>query len=383
MTANFAATKAPIPVSLLTGFLGSGKTTLLNYLVRQPDFSRTLVIINELGEISLDHLLVTHSNENLVMEMENGCICCSIRGDLARVLKDITWRFSRNGTRNFDRVIVETTGLADPAPILHTLMTDRNIATRYRLDAIMTTIDCVNGMHTLDHHPEAVKQAAVADRFILTKSDLINQRQLESLQKRLTELNPAAKQLPAINGQADLSSLFKASLFSIGQHAPDAAGWLSEESYNKENKLDSSETDRRYQIINTTTARTVSFPERLITPQSEGNRHDDRIHAYCFTFDDPIDPDLFDQWLDLLMAVKGSSLLRIKGMLNMKNRAGPLIIHGVQHIFHPPVELAAWPSEDRRTRIVFITHDVPRSVIENTFIPLISPEKSSAATLDA
>ena len=210
--AGDAATQIPlIPVSLLTGFLGSGKTTLLNHLVQQPYFNRTLVIINEFGAIGLDHLLVAHSNETLVMEMESGCICCSMRGDLAKILREITWRFSRNGIRNFDRVVIETTGLADPVPILHTLTTDRRIVAQYRLDAIVTAIDCVNGMETLDHHAEAIKQAAVADRFILTKADLADARKENArLAKELDSLHAERKQvrtrIEKLLGQMDLLS---------------------------------------------------------------------------------------------------------------------------------------------------------------------------------
>lgn len=358
------AQQLPIPVLLLTGFLGSGKTTLLNHLVQQPFFRRTLVVINEFGEISLDHLLVAHSNETLVMEVGNGCICCTMRGDLAKVLKDITWRFSRNGVRNYDRVIIETTGLADPAPILHTLMTDKNISARYRLDAIVTAIDCVNAMDTLDHHPEAVKQAAVADRIVLTKSDLINGQQCHTLQQRLAILNPAAKQLLAVNGQVDAPSAFSANLFSIDQKTPDVIRWLSAEAY-------AENPSSQYKPVRHGAVQSLFSSNRSISKHPDINRHDDHILSYCFTFDEPIDPELFEDCLDLLMAIKGADILRIKGMLNMKNRAGPIVIHGVQHIFHPPVELTGWPSNDRRSRIVFITRDVLRSVIEDTFSALV------------
>lgn len=287
-----------------------------------------------------------------------------MRGDLAKVLKDITWRFSRNGVRNYDRVIIETTGLADPAPILHTLMTDKNIAVRYRLDAIVTTIDCVSAMDTLDQHPDAVKQAAVADRIILTKSDLINGQQRHTLQQRLAILNPAAKQLLAVNGQVDVPSVFGANLFSIDQKTPDVIRWLSAEAY-AGNPLG------RYKLVQHGAEKTLYSPNKSIVKQPEINRHDDHILSHCFTFDEPIDPELFEDWLDLLMAIKGADILRIKGILNMKNRAGPIVIHGVQHIFHPPVELTGWPSDDRRTRILFITRDVPRSVIEDTFSVLV------------
>jgi G3E family GTPase len=373
MITNLVAKKPPIPVLLLTGFLGSGKTTLLNHLVHQPYFSDTLVIINEFGEISLDHLLVTHSNEDLVMEMGHGCICCTIRGDLAQVFRNIEWRFSRQGKRKFNRVVVETTGLADPAPILHTLMTDRTIASRYQLNAIITTVDSVNGLQTFDLHPEASKQAAVADRLILTKSDLADPEQLAILQRRLTTLNPAAKQLQVFNGEADLQSLFNESLFSVDQKSPDLIKWLNEQSYTIKTKPSIGKI--QFKSIDQNTPNQMVFQKKPARTQLDINRHDDHIHAYCFTFDDPIDPGLFDQWLSLLMTTKGSDILRVKGILNMKQRVGPIVIHGVQHIFHPPVELAEWPSEDHRTRIVFITRDVPRSVIDNTFTVFVSPEK--------
>ncbi|MER2513088.1 MAG: GTP-binding protein [Nitrosomonas ureae] len=381
MITNLAAKKPPIPVLLLTGFLGSGKTTLLNHLVHQPYFSDTLVIINEFGEISLDHLLVTHSNEDLVMEMGHGCICCTIRGDLAQVFRNIEWRFSRQGKRKFNRVVVETTGLADPAPILHTLMTDRTIASSYQLNAIITTVDSVNGLQTLDLHPEASKQAAVADRLILTKSDLADPEQLAILQRRLATLNPAAKQLQVFNGEADLQSLFNENLFSVDQKSPDLIKWLNEQSYAIKTKLSIGKI--QFKSMEQNTPNQMIFQERPAHTQLDINRHDDHIHAYCFTFDDPIDPGLFDQWLSLLMTTKGSDILRVKGILNMKQRVGPIVIHGVQHIFHPPVELAEWPSEDHRTRIVFITRDVPRSVIDNTFTVFVSLEKIFPEVPDA
>ncbi len=166
-----------IPISLLTGFLGSGKTTVLNHLLAQPELADALVIINEFGEMALDHMMVAHSTENLMMEMSSGCVCCTIRSDLVKALLDITWRFSRNGQRQFRRVLIETTGLADPAPIIHTLMTHPLIARRYRLDGIVTIVDLATGMHTLDQYKEAVKQAAVADALLLTKADLATDEQ--------------------------------------------------------------------------------------------------------------------------------------------------------------------------------------------------------------
>ncbi len=183
-TNNTNTTEARIPVYLLTGFLGSGKTTVLNHLVKQPELARTLIIINEFGAVSLDHLLVSHANEDIVVELGSGCLCCTIRGDLAKTLRDAVWRFARQGIRQFDRVIIETTGLADPAPVLHTLFTDRNLFLQYRLQGVVTTIDAVNGSGTLDRHPEAQKQAGLADLLLLTKTDL---SQFVHLQKSLAQ----------------------------------------------------------------------------------------------------------------------------------------------------------------------------------------------------
>jgi len=347
-----------IPISLLTGFLGSGKTTLLNYLVAQPELKDTLVIINEFGEIGLDHLLVAHSQDDIVVEMSSGCLCCTIRGDLKKTLKDITWRFAEGGKRKFNRVIIETTGLASPIPILHTLMTDNVIASKYRLDGVITTVDAVNGQLTLDNHIEAVQQAAVADRLLLTKSDLADADGLKDLQARLAQMNPSAEQILSQQGRVAPQKLLDAGLFKTTEKNLDVERWLNEESYAESGHAhqhghehhhghthDAHDHDHRHDI----------------------NRHDDHIRAFCFTFDQPIEPHLFDEWLSLLVGFKGQNILRIKGIVNLVGNEQPVVIHGVQHIFHPTVTLPAWPSDDRRTRIVFITKDIERATIERSF----------------
>ncbi len=339
----------PLPISVLTGFLGSGKTTVLNYLIQQPALSRTLVLINEFGEIGLDHDLVTHSKDEVVIEMSSGCPCCTIRGDLARSLREAPDRFARGGAPGFDRVVVETTGLADPAPILHTLMTDSDVARRYRLDGVITTVDAVNGSDTLDRQIESVKQAAMADRLLLTKADLTDLHILRRLKERLRTLNPATPQIIAEKGTVDPATLFDAGLYDPKTRSPDVQAWLKAEAYGEMHGHDygmaGHDHDHRHNDV---------------------NRHDAHIKAVCLTIDEPIRGDAFDAWLEFLLQLRGANLLRVKGIVNVAELTGPIVIHGVQHIFHPPVRLKEWPSKDRRSRIVFITRDIDESVLRNT-----------------
>lgn len=363
------ASAEPIPATLLTGFLGSGKTTVLNHLVRQPELADTLVIINEFGEMALDHLLVAHSTENLVMEMSSGCLCCTIRSDLVKTLRDITWRFSRNGQRQFRRVLIETTGLADPAPIVHTLMTHPQIAPKYRLDGIVATIDLATGSRTLDQHMEAIKQAAVADALLLTKSDLASDEQRTALLSRLDGINPAAPRWEVRNGVIAADRVLDLGLFSADGKTPDVKRWLREEVYAEASPHDHAHHDHGHN------------PDHHDQNHEHGhshghhyhhdvNRHDDHIRAFCFAVDDPIPDDVLAAWLEVLMSFVGGNILRVKGILNVAGHNVPIAIHGVQHIFHPPVPLPAWPDEDRRSRLVFITQDVERELVEATFLAL-------------
>lgn len=331
MSLLLTGARSLIPVSVLTGFLGSGKTSLLNRLVQGEGMKRALVIINEFGEIGLDHDLIARTSEDLVVEMMGGCLCCTIRGDLLATLRDAPWRFARGGRCWFDRVLIETTGLADPAPILHTLMTDSHLTSLYRLDGVIATVDAVNGMATLDQQQEAVKQAAVADRLLLTKTDLVTAAQENALRARLAAINPAAPVISVLHGQVDAAHLFDTGVYDPATKSEDVQGWLQAEAYAHHHHHGHAH---------------------------DVNRHGDRIHATCLTFDTPLNAGSFERWLDLLMRIRGADLLRVKGIIHLAGEARPAVIHGVQHVFHPPVLLDAWPSDDLRSRIVFITRDI-------------------------
>lgn len=342
MSGLFFGAQSRIPVTVLTGFLGSGKTTVLNHLVRSERMSRALVIINEFGTVGLDHDLVARSSEDLVVEMMGGCLCCTIRGDLVAALRGAPWRFSREGTCWFDRVVIETTGLADPAPILHTLMADEHLQTLYRLDGVIATVDAATGEATLDTQEEAVKQAAVADRILLTKSDLVSPVQRSRLAARIQALNPAAPIVIATNGKVEPRLLFDAGLYNPETKSDDVRRWLNAEAYER----DGHDHEHHH--------------------HHDVNRHDRSIHATCLTFDEPLRTQAFERWLDILAAFKGADVLRVKGIVNLAEEDRPVVVHGVQHLFHPPVLLGAWPSDDRRTRLVFITRNISAEELRGT-----------------
>lgn len=362
--------KSLMPVTLLTGFLGSGKTTVLNHLVRQPALARTLVIINEFGEVGLDHLLMNHLPDDAVVEMSSGCLCCTIRGDLVSTLKDAHWRFSRGGERQFDRVVIETTGLADPAPIIQTLMTVDVITRRYRFDGVVTTIDLSNAERTLDTQPEALKQAAMADCLLLTKSDLAEPDAITALDQRLLAINPSARRLRVQNGIVTPDAVLGLGLFDPTTKLPDVARWLNEEAFRdvsdegegktggRGNAMDAHDHGRDH-VHDDRHGNTGGHHHR-----HDPNRHDNHIRAFCLVLDRPLEEGMFDAWLKLELPFLGAGILRLKGILNLRGRQGPVVIQGVQHIQHPPVELPAWPSDDHRSKLVLITRDIAQEAIE-------------------
>jgi G3E family GTPase len=362
-----------IPVTVLTGFLGSGKTTVLNRLLQRIELAATAVIINEFGEVGLDHLLVERASENFVV-LNSGCLCCTVRGDLITTLRDLFLRRVRGEIPEFQRVVIETTGLADPAPVLHTLMTDPLVAARYRLDGVVATVDAVNGMSTLDSHAEAVKQAAVADRILLTKQDLASSDQVAAVTARLRALNAGTPILPVADGAVDPEAIFNVGLYDPATKSAEVQRWLRDEAYAEEHAhghghdhAHGAEDDHDHEGA---------------SDHLDVNRHDDRIHTFCIVRDAPVLWDSFAAWLDIMAAMRGDDLLRVKGIVNIVDRPGrPVVVHGVQHLFHPPVLLDGWPSEDYRTRLVFIVRDIEREAIEDTLRVFgdVTPKQIAAA----
>jgi G3E family GTPase len=323
-----------LPVSVITGFLGSGKTTLLN----------------EFGEVALDHLLV-EAIEGEVAVLASGCVCCTLRSDLEQTLRDLLARRDRGEVPAFSRILVETTGLADPAPIVQLLLNNPLVSHFVRLDAVVTTVDAVNGARQIDEHTEAIKQAALADRLLLTKTDLASPETTLDLRRRLVALNPGAAQHLVTNGEIAPDALFGAALFDPARKTVDVQSWINEDAY---------ERDWHDHGIHD--------HEALDHGALGHGAHHHDIHAFCLTSDQPLSWDALSAWLGRLRRGAGNDLLRVKGILNLTGESAPVAIHGVHHIFHPPVLLDTWPDGDHRSRIVFIARGIERAELEASFL---------------
>ncbi|WP_424928950.1 CobW family GTP-binding protein [Amaricoccus tamworthensis] len=348
-----------VPVTLLTGFLGAGKTTVLNHLIRDPDAGRIAVIMNEFGDVGLDHDLIEEATEETVL-LQSGCLCCTILGDLAKTLGALIAKKAA-GKIEFDRVVIEASGISDPGPILHTLVADRLIAATYRLDGVVTLADAVNGVRTLDTQSEALQQIAMADLIILTKTDLVGSREIATFEVRLNAINSTARHLRATHGRVPPGSLFGLSAMRNSVSQEDILTWLGT-SAPKANPLAGLSGFAPKQKPPSTLS-VINAPEQ--------SRHDHRITTASIEVKTPISERVFDFWLDTLIAMRGPDILRMKGIVHVEEMDFPFVFHGVQHIFDAPVPLKSWAGTDTTSRVVVIARDIPKADLEESLQVLL------------
>jgi G3E family GTPase len=337
LAARDAAPYDPIGLVVLTGFLGAGKTTLLNRLLRSPALDRSVVLVNEIGEIGIDHLIVREFKENVVL-LETGCLCCAVRDDMVHALRELFVQRLRGEIPGFDRVVLETTGLADPVPIIHTLMSDPMLTERFRMLGLFTVVDASLGESQIERHEEALRQVVVADRLVLTKRDIAEPGREERLRARLAALNPGAAIIPA------------------DETRPEAI--LHADGY---------DPDARPAALRRWLGAVAATPYRLAAPRSRPISpavHAGGVDTYGFEAEEPLDWGRLSEWLGALVADDGASILRMKGILHIEGHARPVVVNGVQHVFYPPIELRAWPGEDRRSQLVFILRNPERALVE-------------------
>jgi G3E family GTPase len=355
-----------IPVSILTGFLGAGKSTLLNRILKDPAARDTAVIINEFGEVGIDNFLVETSGDTL-LELSNGCLCCTVRGELVETLASLVDQIQTGRLKPIRRVVIETTGLADPAPVMQAVMGNPVIAQSFQLDGVVTVVDAVHGLSTLTRHPEALKQVAVADRLVITKTTLAGPGIASALMQRLDELNPRAVCLNGDTGQAGTADVLINGLYDPDNKIADVARWLSEEraqdahdhAHHHHHDHHDHDHDHNHHHHHGGHAH----------HQHDVNRHGADIRSFSIIHDRPIDPMAIDMFIDLLRSAHGEKLLRMKAIVQLSdNPDRPLVLHGVQTIFHPPERLACWPEgSERLTRMVLITQGLAEEFVTDLF----------------
>lgn len=321
------------PVHLLTGFLGSGKTTLLKRLLADPALADTAVLINEFGEVGLDHHLVERIDETMVL-LQSGCVCCTVRGELADSLKDLHSKRERGLVPPFSRVVIESTGLADPFPVLSTIKSDPVLRHHFRAGGVIATVDAVNGLGQLDTYIESNRQAAIADRLVITKTEIADQATAARLRERLSHINP------------------------------DALMFLASEVLGADALLAEADAARSA-ILQSASGFYCDAPSQLLT--AEGMRHEAAISSFVATIEEPIDWTGFGVWLTMLLNRHGERVLRVKGILDITGEERPVAVHGVQHLVHPPVHLDAWPTAERSSRIVFIVDGLDTNLLKRSF----------------
>lgn len=339
-------TETRTPVSLLSGFLGSGKTTLLNTWLRDRAMSDAAVIVNEFGEVGIDHALIASSNDHTI-QLSTGCLCCTVRGDLVETLRDLHHRRSTGEIPPFSRVLIETTGLADPIPVIQALITFP-VARVFRLGRVIAAVDAVNGIETLAAHPEAVRQVLVADELVVTKTDLPGAR-ADELERQLRRLNPGAGQTRSAPAAAPPARLLEGvDIYDPSTRPAAVRDWLRVEQY------DPGHPDAA-----------AHAPEHghRHAHDHDVNRHSADIGSFCIRFDEPLHWQHVSAWLDALVMAHGEQLLRVKGILAIAGQPRPIVVQAVQRLFHPPVELSDWPDGPRRSQIVFITRGLSREFV--------------------
>ena len=351
--------KLPIPVSVLTGFLGSGKTTLLKALLAKPELTGTAVIVNEFGDVGLDDALIESAQEETVL-LPSGCVCCAVRGDLVEALNRLYTQMRDGDIPDLNRVILETSGLADPAPIAHTLMTEDDLFRIYQLDGIVTTADAELLPKQLQDYYETTKQIAVADRIVLTKTDRVNKVQIHQVKAAIRELNPAAGIITATMGQCPPEHLTGLAAYEPVATKSHAETWLADHAYPEAHDCNGA---------------SCSHPDHAIHDTHE---HTHGVQSFALTFDEPLDGQKLSFAMELLRFTQGDKLLRMKGIVAVAGEPLPFVVHGVQHVFYPPTILDAWPSDDRRSRFVFITKGLNEAQVQETLRPLFSNGETRA-----
>lgn len=350
-----------IPVTILTGFLGAGKSTLLNRILKDPAMKDAAVIINEFGDVGIDHLLVESSGDSII-ELSDGCLCCTVRGELVDTLANLMDAVQTGRVKPVKRAVIETTGLADPAPVMQAIMGNPVIAQNFELDGVVTVVDAVNGLQTLDNHEEARKQAAVADRLIVSKQSIAGDT--DELMARLHGLNPRAAIMDADSDEAGSARIFINGLYDPGTKIADVRRWLHDEDEHEGHHHHDHGHDHHHDH-----GHHHHHHGHEHQDPHDVNRHDASIRSFSIIEEKAIDPMALEMFIDLLRSAHGEKLLRMKAIIATSDRPErPLVLHGVQSIFHPPVRLAAWPDpEDRRTRMVLITKDLPEAFVKDLF----------------